>query len=152
MRRFRCRSLASRRKMALGLRSASNVHGSTTAGLNLDERFCRRRARNGLRIAPVVHVSNLVHAGDSAKRRATLLRKVLAANIGQRILGKRLGRKTALLGTVVHEAVLTHIEITRSSAAAPGARAAVRDIVLKAVDLRKILLLEALHRQKDLAL
>src|SRR2546427_13004852 len=89
----------------------------------------------GLRSAPEVHVRRVVHAGHRAPRRAGLLREELAANVLHRIARQRLGRITALLRAVVHQAVFANVKISRAGAASPPIFFFVGDVVLEEIEL-----------------
>src|SRR6185295_14631032 len=69
-----------------------------------------------------------------------------------RVLVERLGRIAALLRTVVHQSVLANIEIARPGAAAPLVFLAIRDIVLKVVELTVAATPELLGFEIDRAL
>ena len=79
------------------------------------------RAFDGLRIAPEIHIRNLVHARDRAQRRAALLGQVLAADVGDRVFSERLAGIAALLRAVMHQTVFAHIQVARPGPAAPVA-------------------------------
>src|SRR5581483_3450427 len=93
-----------------------------------------------------------MHAGNRAMRSAALFGAILAADIVDCVFFKRNTRITALLRTIVHQAVFADIQITRSGAAAPLVRTPLRDVVLKPVDAGEASLFQALHRVVNLAL
>src|SRR5439155_22684148 len=77
-------------------------------------------------------------AVDARSRRrgaARFLRDGLAAHVLDCVLVERLCRVPALLRTVMHQAVLADIQISRAGAAAPVVLTAVRDIVLEKIQL-----------------
>ena len=63
-------------------------------------------------------------------RCAALFRQILTANIGDRVVFQRNSRVTTLLGTVVDQAILADVEVTRARAATPLVGAALGDVVL----------------------
>src|SRR5579883_2522626 len=92
-----------------------------------------------------------MHAGDGAEGRAGFLGYVLAANVFNGIVFKRLGGEAALLRAVMNQAILADVEIARTRPAAPVTRLAVGDALLEIIDTREMPLLERLHLQKDFA-
>src|SRR3954447_4681130 len=126
------------------------------AGLLTDSRPDRNQfsLRDWLHLASLlsaeeVEIRNLMNAGHGAERSARLLRNVLAANVLDRVVFERLGWEPALLRATVHQSVLADVQITRAGAATPIGRLAVRNILLKVVETGEMLLLEALHLEKD---
>src|SRR5689334_6690395 len=102
-----------------------NLHQAVAA------RRCRLFAANRLLAAPEIKVRNLVHAGDSAKRSARLLRNVLAADILDGVLFQRLTGEAALLRAVVDQAVFADVQVPRSGAAFPLVGAPPGNVVLE---------------------
>src|SRR5215469_2534658 len=105
----------------------------------------RLRRRRPLRITPKVKDGYLVHARNGAVRRARLLGEILAPHVLPGVLLKRNAGITALLGAVVHQAVLADVEITRPCPAAPLVGTSERNVVLKPVDAGEAAFLERLH-------
>src|SRR5215472_5625578 len=75
----------------------------------------------------------------------------LAPYVGQRVLLEGNRRIAALLRAIMHEPVLTDVQITGSRTATPLVRTSLCDIVLKAIDTREAALLKRLHRVVDRA-
>src|SRR5690349_17208556 len=73
------------------------------------------------------------------------------AHIGGGVLVKRLGRIAALLRAVVHQPILTDVQIARSCAAAPLVRFAVSNGVLEMIEARVVLLPKRIHHPVHLA-
>src|SRR5579859_1763686 len=86
-----------------------------------------------------------MHAGDGAARGAFLHGAVFAADVFNRVLHQRLGGVAALLRAVVHQAVLTDVQIAGAGAAAPFVLDAVGDVVLEIIDLRVAALFHGAH-------
>ena len=113
-------------------------------------RDCRRRRK--LRRTPRVEDRYLVHAGDGAIGSAGFFRQIFATNVFGRVFLQRNGGIAALLRAIVHQAILANVEIARPGAAAPLIGAALRNIVLEAVDPGETALLHRLHLAVDPAL
>ncbi len=76
---------------------------------------------------------------------ARFLRYKFAAYIPGRIFLQRDGRVPTLLRAVVHQPVLTDVEVTSSGAAAPLVGTPQRDVVLESIHPRKAALLHRFH-------
>ena len=107
------------------------------------------RGRGGfhgvLRGAPGVKDRDLMHAGDSAVRRAAFFGKKFAADVVASVICQRNTGIAALLRAVVDKAVLADVEIARAGAAPPVVRLGLRNIVLEGVDAGEAALLHRFH-------
>src|SRR5271165_4300995 len=88
-------------------------------------------------LAEIVEHRGLTHAGDGAERRATLRLRSLALDVFHRVLFERNARTPPLLGTIVDQALLANVDESASRAAVPGVGDSTRDVLLKAVEMRK---------------
>src|ERR1022692_2588448 len=120
---------ATRQGTSTGLLALADLHQAITG-------FGHAGGVDGLRRAPEIQVRNLVHAGNRTARRAGFFGQELAPDVGYGVFGERLGRISALLRTVVHQAVFADVQIAGASPAAPAVLPAVRNIVLEIVELR----------------
>src|ERR1700674_348930 len=84
-------------------------------------------------------------AGNREIRGTGLFCQELAADIVHRGFLKRNCGVAALLGAIVHQTILTNVEITSTRAAAPLIGASLRNVVLEGVDPREAALLHGLH-------
>src|SRR5262249_50816459 len=89
-----------------------------------------------LRTPPEIHRRHAMHAADRAIWRARLRCREFPPDVLDRVAFERYPWITALLRTVVDEAVLADVEVARAGAAAPLIRLAVRQVVLKAANPR----------------
>src|SRR6185369_4547395 len=87
-----------------------------------------------LRSAPGIKNRYLMHARNRAMWGARFFRDVFTADVGGCVVFQRNSWVAALLRTVVNQAVLADIEVTRAGAASPLIRAPLRDVVLESVD------------------
>jgi hypothetical protein len=115
-------------------------------GRQLDQRF-RSGSRGGAGIeglgrAPGIDGGYLVNTGHGAARGAALFCKKFAMALLVSVLHQRDARVSALLRTIMDQAVFANIEIARACAAAPVVFFPARDIVLKFIDPREGLFLE----------
>src|SRR5262249_22461779 len=78
-------------------------------------------------------------------RRARFFGVELAAKICNGVFLERDGGISALLGTVVDQAVFADIQVSRSGTASPLVGSAFSDVVLKSVDASEAALFELLH-------
>src|SRR2546430_4904762 len=72
-----------------------------------------------LRISPVINDRYFLNAANGAMRRACLIFEIFSLNVVECILLERDSGIAALLGTVVHEAVFTNVQIASAGAASP---------------------------------
>src|SRR5579863_1142927 len=93
-----------------------------------------------------------MNARDGAVRRASLLGGELALDDGDGVLLERNPRISALLRTVMHQAIFANVQVAGSCAAAPAVRLTLGDIVLEPVEARIVTLLQLLHGEKNFAL
>src|SRR5207237_7939878 len=73
-----------------------------------------------LRISPVINDRDFLNAANGTMGRARLFCEILALNVGERVLLEGSSGIAALLGTVVHEAVFTNVQIACAGAASPS--------------------------------
>src|SRR5271154_360239 len=117
--------------------SSALVARRGTGDLDKSSRSSGGAAVKGLRSAPRIHHGDLVDAGNGAVGRATLLGEEFALALSGGVFGERDARVAALLGAIVHQAVLADIEVARSCAATPLILATRGDIVLESVHARE---------------
>src|SRR5580692_6257991 len=86
-----------------------------------------------------------MHARYGAVRGAGLLRVEFAAYVGERVFFQRNRRIAALLRAVVHQTVLTNVEVARAGTTAPLIGTAQRDVVLEGIHPCEAALLKVLH-------
>ena len=120
--------------------------------MDLDQALAAGRDGAGLRRAPVVDVADAVDAADGAVGRAAFGGQELALHVGGGVFGDRHAGVAALLGAVVHQAVLADVEVARTGAAAPVVGPPLRDRFLELVELRVVGLLPVAHLEVDLGL
>src|SRR5438128_113152 len=98
-----------------------------------------------LRGSPGVKNRHLVDTGNRAVWGARFLRHKFAAYVRERIFLQRDGRVPTLLRAVMHQPVLTDVEVTSSGTAAPLVGTPQRDIVLETVYAREAAFFQRLH-------
>src|ERR1700679_2044551 len=93
-----------------------------------------------------------MHAGNGATRRATFLRHKLPLALLVRVLQQRNAGITALLRTVMNQAVFANVQVARAGSAAPVVFQPLGDVLLKLIDPRKRSLFQRDNFIEDLLL
>src|SRR5262249_28750089 len=101
---------------------------------------------------PMVDVRDLVHAGNSAVRRARFFGNKFTANILNAVLLQRNCRISALLRAVMDQSILTDIQVSRPGTTAPVVWTPVGNRLLEMIEARVIPLLKFFHLQVHFAL
>src|SRR5580704_7700910 len=86
-----------------------------------------------------------MHAGYGAIRRTGFFGEIFAADVVDGVIGERSPGISALLRTVMHQAVFANVQVTRAGAAAPIVGTSFGNVVLEAVDTGEAALAHALH-------
>src|SRR5882762_1014192 len=104
-----------------------------------------------LRCSPRIEDRNLMHARYCAMRRAGLLGIEFAPQIGNGIFFEGNPRISALLRTIMHQAIFADVQIASTRAASPLVRTALGNVVLEGIDAGEAAPFELLHLVVDRA-
>src|SRR5579863_6666787 len=105
-----------------------------------------------LRSAPSIEDGNLVDARNGAMRSAALFGEIFTAHVIARVSCEWHARIAALLRAVMHQPILTNVEVAGAGTASPRIGQTLSDVVLEGVDAGEAALLPRLHFVVDPAL
>src|SRR5580698_3678847 len=112
----------------------------------------RDLSTRSLLAAEKVKVRNVVHAAHRAIRSARLLGEIRAPDNHARVLIEGLSGIAALLGAIMHQAILADVHIACPGAATPLIRKSLSNRLLKEIQAREVPIFHRLHLMVDFTL